>query len=757
MRVYNLDGEWELSFREQDGENKDFTKVSAIVPGNTELDLSRAHFLPEDLYFGSNILECRKCEGYEWIYERTFEAKDTDGKYELRFEGVDCFADYYLNGEKIGASDNALIPHSFDVSGKIQRLNTLTVHIRSAYYEAFLHPSPELVSYSSEWQQPESRSVRKPPHCYGWDIMPRALSAGIWRSVGLIKHDECEISDFFVEEKLVSEGNSAFSVSVTTTIPPKFFLDADQPVVLTVSAACRDSHTEKSRVMRFCTETLEMGLSKTYPWWPYGYGNADLYDFTLTMTKGETLLCEKTFRHGLRTVKLDRTDSTDGVHGKFRFIVNGVEIYCTGSNWVPLDAFHSRDAQRYEKALSLFSDCGCNILRCWGGNVYEDDRFFELCDEYGIMVWQDFSMACNFYPQDKWFLETIEKEAKTIVRKLRNHCCIILWAGDNECDENALAKGVRPSDNLITRKILPEVVKYNDPTRPYLACSPYISDEVFDESLRQGRSLSYTSPENHLWGPRDYYKGPFYNNAICCFTSETGYHGCPSEKSIRRFISPDKVFPYFDNDEWTLHSTDMNGNDGRVMLMHKQIKQLFGEVPENLADYSLASQISQAEAKKFFIERMRCRRPYTSGIIWWNMLDGWPQMSDAVVDYYFEKKLAYEYIKTSQAPFSIMITEIESWNVKVLAMNSTRKDISGSFTVTDTQSGETAASGEFCCQANSNAVLSSFPVMYSEKKLFLINWRLSDGSAGKNHYIAGYPAFDFEEYKNKWLPLILGN
>lgn len=765
MKTQSLNGKWELFYAVQgkysiddyaDFSKYDISSVPCTVPGNVELDLSKAGLLPKDLFFGKNILEAEKCEGYEWWYRTSFSASDDYiyGDTELKFESVDCFGDYYLNGKLLGTSENALIPHSFDVSGLLLAENELIVHIRSAFLESFKYEKPQTISESS-WQNKESRCIRKPPHCYGWDIMPRALSAGLWRGVSLILHDNAEIAGLFIYEREVNENMCHIVIDVDTTVNPEEFLDRNDRVKLTVKGVCRDSSFEKTIDMKYRNAVTEIWVSKPHLWWPYGYGSPDLYDFTITVSHGEKVLCEKKLRHGLRSVRLDRTDSTDGVNGKFRFIVNGVEIYCTGSNWVPLDAYHSRDAAKYEKALSLFHDCGCNMVRCWGGNVYEDDRFFELCDEYGIMVWQDFGMACNFYPQEALFYDAIREEATYLVRKLRNYASLVLWAGDNECDEGALANMARPSDNRITREILPEVIKYNDFSRPYLASSPYISDSVFDDSIKQGRSLSYTSPENHLWGPRDYFKAPFYTNAISCFVSETGYHGCPSEKSIRKIISPDKVFPYFNNDEWILHSSDQNGNDSRVMLMHKQVLQLFGEVPTDLENYSLASQISQAEAKKFFIERMRSKRPYTSGILWWNMLDGWPQMSDAVVDYFFEKKLAYGYIKTAQAPFSIMISEIEAWKVKVIASNCTRKTISGEYRVCDADDGKIYAEGKFGCRENSNIVLSSFPVMYSDKKLFLIKWKTDDGNTGKNHYLAGYPAFDFEKYKTDWLPKIL--
>ena len=188
--------------------------------------------------------------------------------------------------------------------------------------------------------------------------------------------------------------------------------------------------------------------------------------------------------------------------------------------------------------------------------------------------------------------------------------------------------------------------------------------------------------------------------------------------------------------------------------MNKQIIQLIGFLPDNLDDYVAISQFSQAEAKKFFVERMRLRRPHAAGIIWWNMLDGWPQISDAVVDFYFDKKLAYYWIKQSQQPFVIMLSEIDAWGSKVIASNCTLENKKGTFKIYDADTNEVAAQGEFDLDKNCNKVISKVPLFFSDHKLLIIEWTLEDGTHGTNHYVAGCPKFDFETIKNKWIPKI---
>jgi beta-mannosidase len=253
--------------------------------------------------------------------------------------------------------------------------------------------------------------------------------------------------------------------------------------------------------------------------------------------------------------------------------------------------------------------------------------------------------------------------------------------------------------------------------------------------------------EDHLWGPRDYFKSDFYLANKAHFVSETGYHGCPSLESIKKFITPEKVWPYTDNDEWILHSSDQRGNPSRVMLMEKQVRQLFGEIPTDPEDYILASQISQAEAKKFFIEHMRVGRPNKTGIIWWNLLDGWPQMSDAVVDYYFTKKLAYHYIKRSQAPFVIAAGEISSWLLPIYACNDTLSEKTGHLKVKDAMTDEILYEGDFKAEVNTTTKLLDLPLYYSEKRVLIFEWK-TENENGFNHYFFGYPPISLKLYKS---------
>lgn len=767
MKSKSLNGTWTLYYAESgkyqidnytEFDKYEIPNIPATVPGNVELDLSKNGLITDDLFMGKNLLgDVRKIETWEWWYKTEFSSDDLDGKDVcLNFEAIDCYAEYYLNGEKIGESDNALIGHKFPVGGKLKENNTLIVHIRSTFLEEYKFDDPAVFMRMATTDHPANQIVsRRPPHSYSWDIMPRAVSAGIWRGVTLENHDEYEIVDVSFVQKFFSNGYVQLYANVQTNLPPCEFAYPKTLPVLTVTAKCKDSYTEAKHNMMFRSVGATFGLMNPYRWWPKNYGEPDMYDITITITDGDDghLLCEKTVKYGIRKLELLCADTTDDGDGRFAFKINDVEIYCQGTNWVPLSPYHSMDAERYERVLELVDDCGCNIIRCWGGNVYEDTYFYNYCDEHGIMVWQDFTMACNYYPQEEWFYEKMRQEATYIVRKHRNHPCIVLWAGDNENDQALDATGINPNFNRITRDVLREVVEVSDPTTPYLASSPFYSEKAFRKIGREYTKVYDVLPEIHVWGSRDYYKAPFYTKQTASFISESGYHGAPSAESIKKFINPDKLYPNT-NDEWYFHSTHNMLQDSRISMMNKQIVQLIGFLPDNLDDFVVISQFSQAEAKKYFVERMRLRRPHSSGIIWWNMIDGWPYVSDAVVDFYFDKKLAYYWLKQCQQPFCIMMDEINSWGSTVYASNCTLENKSGTYRIYDAETNETVANGKFSIGANENAEIGKVNVFFSEQRLFIIEWTLDDGKVGTNHYVAGYPGFDFEKIKNAWIPKI---
>lgn len=733
-----------------------YDEIDAIIPGNLEIDLERAGKI-DNPFFADNHYS-RRCEYLHCIYTKEFVYDGSMQNPELVFEGIDTIADIYLNNTLIGSTDNMLIAHHIEPSkALVVGTNIITVHIKPAVIEARKY-EPTVWENAAK-DNYESLHIRKASHMYSWDIMPRMVSAGIWKSVYLKERKRDRITEFYgytlkadpVEKK--AELHFLFDTVLSA--------DECMDYSLVICGECGDStFTFKTKLRHtYGHYTIEVDNAKL--WWPRFNGEQNLYQVKASLIKDDTVLDEYNTKMGIRTVKLNRTSVVSENGSEFCFIVNGKRIFAMGSNWVPVDALHSRDVERLPEILPMLTDINCNIIRMWGGNVYENDMLYDFCDENGIMIWQDFAMACALYPQERVFQDKLYKEAVWVIKHYRQHPSIVLWAGDNENDlirrgDWGEVIGSNPNENVLTRKVLFDAVRIHDNTRPYIPSSPYVDEEAYIT----GKSLS----EDHLWGPRDYFKGPFYTSSVCHFASETGYYGCPSPKSIRKFIPEDYVWTTtsaddwegIENKMWLAHSTSMESADDvnntcrtnayRIRMMYNHVTTLFGDtVPCTLDDFAKASQISQAEGKKYFIERFRINKGEKSGIIWWNLIDGWPQFSDAVVDYYFTKKLAYHYIKRSQNPICLMFDEPKNNIISLYAVNEFSRDEQISYTITDLTEGKLVGEGLVMAKASSSACVFSMSIEPEEKHFYLIEWEIN-GKKYSNHFMTNIRDINYPEY-----------
>jgi beta-mannosidase len=791
MTTLSLDGDWTLvhfpeckhgNVNPDQVESLGETLYPAQVPGNVELDLVHAGALPEPFY-AQNLRLLRPLETHEWWYLRDFDAPPgpPTTRWALVFEGLDTLATVWLNGQQVGTSANMLVQQRFEVTGALRpdQRNRLVIRLGSAINHARQYSYD--ASVMSWEQREEGLYLRKAPHVWGWDILPRAVSAGIWRPVRLESIPETTIEQIYYYTAEAQPPQNGLPGRALLGVRFQFRTPEPQldGFAMRFQGVCDDHRFEYEWPVEFVAGGCTIPISGARLWWPKGYGEANLYTVTAQLLHHGSVAAERTDRIGLRQLALERTelagrsilqepsgaerariDSIPDPQSHFLFRVNGEPIQARGTNWVPLDAFHSRDAQRVDTAVGLADELGCNIIRCWGGNVYESQRFFDLCDEKGILVWQDFAFACCRYPQSAEFLDRVRAEAEQVTCQLRNHASLAVWCGDNEIDMVYLLTRLSPEQNRLTREVIPNVLNRLDPFRHYVPSSPYVPPAVFDhpDPLR-------ATPEQHLWGPRGYYKSPFYLQHSAHFIGEMGYHGCPNVESIRKFISPENVWPqregsqppWQNNEEWRYHDVSHWGhkaiNRDRIQLMANQIKEVFGCIPEELELFALASQISQAEAKKFFIESTRGRKWATSGVIWWNVLDGWPQFSDAVVDYYFSKKLAYHYIRRSQLPVLMMLGEPGSGKyLPVIACNDTRQPADVRYRVWDATSGETVSQGEIHLPPNQNWQVGRIRTFASDQRLYLMEWETAGKRLG-NHYVSGQPPFGLERYL-AWLPAI---
>ena len=728
-----------------------FPVIPAEIPGNIEQDLERAGILQE-IFFGVNVMAVQSYESYHFFYCRSFCYSEVPApELFLCFEGIDTVADIYLNGKKIGCCSNMLIPHEFPALGLVQGDNDLVVHIKPCMLESRNYPLT-VRELGNDRYIAGSLAIRKAPHSYGWDIAPRLLLGGIWKGVSIIQKQDDAIESLYLYTTALSDsGNATVSAFFELTVGQ----DEIRDYTLNIEGRCQESSFAVECPLWHTSGTIRgIVIPNAKRWEPKFYGDPNLYDVTARLYYQGVLCAEKRLRFGVRVVALTRSSTTtaDG-EGEFCFYVNHHKVFLLGTNWVPLDALHARDADRLPMALTLLKEIGCNAVRCWGGNVYESDAFYDFCDENGILVWQDFAMACAIYPQDERFQRMLVAEAENVVKRLRGHASLLVWAGDNECDQVCLwtNQSMRdPNENILTRKVLPDVLHRLDPTRPYLPSSPYVDKTAF----QTGAPL----PEDHTWGPRDYFKGEYYKNTACHFASEAGYHGCPSPQSLKRFLAPDELWPICEETTgdpkpgWLAHAVSPELNPAlslygyRIPLMMGHVKTLFGKEMANLHDFALASQISQGEAMKYLIERYRITKWRRTGIIWWNLIDCWPQISDAVVDYYGVKKVAYHYIRRVQQPVCLSFDEPDgNGRLALYCLNDTQQSVSVDYTVTDLASGKAVLQGVAEAGANESARVCMLPLNDIGPHYYLITW--SDGQMSAcNHYVTGMPGLDFATY-----------
>ena len=764
----SLNGEWRLDYFPQpdDGAVREVATVpaeakmvKATVPGNCELDLVNAGVLPPP-EIGLNVLKLRPYEGYQWLYSKTFAKPDIAAgqRAMLVFEGIDTLADVFLNGEKIGETDNMLIAHSFDVTKLLKDgENTLQVLIRSVMCEA-QHTTIGELGWSMGDALADAEPFRKAGHMGGWDIFPRAFVSGLWRGVRLEVQNPVRIDQTAWIVKSLDVAGKRADVLVTCRVQAPFRRLGNATIRYAVSRGGKVV-AERTRRLDTYHNIAQFGVSGIELWWPKGMGEPALYDTTIEIADdGGVVLARRSEKIGFRTIKLERDDVYGAERpGQFLFRVNGEPCYVRGSNWVPLDAFHGRDGQFMQSTLALFDDLNCNMIRVWGGGVYEPDEFFDFCDVHGIMVWQDFMTGCSVFPQNDDYAKATEREVLAVVLKYRNRASLVLWSGNNENDEafrwklGGLARD--PNRDRNSRMTIANVLLEFDVTRPYLPSSPYRSPDVV-------KGIAKPS-EDHLWGARAYYKTPYYTNSPCWFASEMGYHGMPNRELLERMMTKGCVYPWkgthakFEkdhrklewNDEWLLKASNpLLRRDSGLMrrndLMTNQIRIMFGGVDTDFDTFIAQSQTVQAEAMKTFCELFRSRK-FTrfNGLIWWNVRDGWPQLSDAVVDYYGGKKQAYYALKNAQRNQIVCVVDDHTaW-----AVNDALHSVKGAAKFSDAETGKVLLdAGGFEIPANGKVALGKVP--FSGQGVILIEATL-DGKSFKNHYLYGEPPFDWSRVR----------
>jgi len=630
----------------------------AEVPGVVHLDLLRKGKMA-DPFYGLKEKDAQWVEEKEWWYKNDFSLDEFESKWkkkkkiELVFEGLDTFATLYLNGEKIGQVDNMFIAHRFDVTDKIREKNVLLVKFSPAVSVLKRMQTKEGPLQAAF--EPTRVYGRKAQYCFGWDWGPHLVGVGIWRKVYLFGYDETHLNWVGVESTL-SEGKA--KVKMDMEISSGVDEEKMGKAVVYLDGKCVRKETLK---VGFPLSRHSVSLEVENPrlWYPRGYGEQYLYRLRVELfNEKEELMDVFEDRVGIRTVKLIQEE--DGEGKSFYFEINGIPVFCKGANWIPADSFLPRlDKARYASLTHLASQCGINMFRIWGGGIYEDEEFYRLCDEEGIMVWQDFMFACGEYPEEDWFLEKVKKEAVCVVKSLKNHPCIVLWCGNNE-NHWIYGKKGGLKGRTIYHDILPSVCEQIDPTCPYWPSSPYGGKDPNAEE----------EGDRHNWYVWSAWQDiELYNKDKGRFLSEFGFQAPPVMDTIKRFCPLGELR---ENSPSMEHHNKQDDGPARLV----RYLRAYMPWPSGFEEYLRYTQLNQAYALRMMIERCRRRKFKCGGVLFWQFNDCWPAISWSVVDYYLKPKPAYYAVKRAFEPILISLAKEEE-NIEVWICNDTLREIRG--------------------------------------------------------------------------------
>lgn len=707
--------------------------ISAVVPGNVELDYMAAGLLP-DVFYSDNAKLAEALERKDFWYVRSFHLEYLPAENAvLCFDGVDTIAEYFLNGILIGASDNALISHEFPVRDALRTgENTLAVRIRSVTeYARQFDIKPYNVAFPGCY---ENLHIRKSAINFGWDISPRLLTAGIWKDVRLELREATRIKDVYLATASVYDDVAVLVLSCNTAQSDSVLGKCS----LQIHGECGDSTFEYAYPLPHLGTTVYPYVHAPKLWWPNGMGAQNLYDVSVRILCEGSVLAEKKLRFGIRTVELKYGEATDE-NGNFAVFVNRQLCRCRGANHVPVSLLYSQAEAKYEEVVRTFRDSNSNMIRVWGGGIYEGDRFFDLCDEQGILIWQDMMLSCHAYPMERDFCDAIYRECEAVAMRLRNHPSLAFWCGGNETDWSYVCVGLNPNDDPISRQVIPNALKRSDPYRGYLPSTPYFSEEFYKKhggrfylDLNEIENERKGLPEEHYWWHRNDFLA--VREQSHRFISEIGCSGAPPRSSADRCLPAGWSFD--NDDDWKYHSWPTEGS------CDTGYRYLFDGVPEDDNAKLLASQYYQAEAYKFITELCRMRKE-NNGILIWTMRENWPSFSSAVVDYYGRRKPAFDALRASYEPLQCMI-DVSKGKAKCFLVNDTCKAQKVTVRIAD-ESGSELYHQEVAVQKDELVrLLTELPL--AETKLFLTEMKTEQENTVCNYRYAYTDKISFQTY-----------
>ena len=648
-------------------DNWEFKKVRdtlwnlATVPGNIHSDLLENKLI-EHPFIGNNEEKLQWISKTDWDYKTTFlvDRKTLQKRHiELSFEGLDTYASVFLNDSLILKTNNAFREFQVEVKSILKAENELRIVFENTSI------SEDKEKNSLKYTLPEGNRIftRKAQFQYGWDWGPKLNTSGIWRPIKLTAWNDYKIENINIIQNTLTDSIASLIVEIADSNFSKDVLNYE----VYINDTLQFQKPEKPEI--------PITIKNPKRWWPHNLGEPYLYDIKVVVRNGKTILDSVLVKKGLRTI--DLITEKDSIGESFYFKVNDVPVYAKGANYIPQNSMQNQVTNaHYEKLLNDVVDANMNMLRVWGGGIYENDIFYDLCDEKGILVWQDFMFACAMYPGDQAFLENVQEEATQNVKRLRNHASIALWCGNNENAEGWNRWGWQADRSEHEKEeIWSYYLKVFDSILPNTV-DKLTDTDYWESSPKYGRGnpkYKFEGDAHDWWIWHDAYPFEHLEENVPRFMSEFGFQSFPSYEAIKYINQSDLI--------------DISANSFQSHQKHSRGFQLMREymerdfpVPEKAEDYVYMSQLLQAYGITKGIEAQRRAKPYNMGTLYWQLNDCWPVVSWSSIDF-FGKWKALHYKAKHSFEDVLVSSKVENNILRTYVINDDFESHSGELSV----------------------------------------------------------------------------
>ncbi len=623
--------------------------LAATVPGCVHTDLLDNKRI-EDPFYRDNEKNLQWIGKTDWEYQAVFIVSAETLKrqnLEIVFQGLDTYANVFLNDKAILTADNMFRTWRVDVKNALKPgENVLRIRFRSPINEIL--PLMKKLDYElpavNDQGEKTSPYTRKAPYQYGWDWGPRFVTSGVWKPVNLVAWDNARIEDLQIKQNKLTKETADLSaiVEVVASTATDATIEIENTNDKKIVAAKQVKLTNGVNKI-----ALDFSLVDPKLWYPIGLGEQSLYTFKAKISVNKKALDTQTKRTGLRSLELRQKPDQYGI--SFEFVINGIPVFGRGANWIPADIFPTRvTKEKYKTLLTSLKDANMNMLRVWGGGIYEDDYYYDLADEMGILVWQDFMFACSMYPGDKAFLDNVRQEAIDNVKRLRNHPSIVIWVGNNEIEtawahwgwKDRLPNHIWDDYLKLFVRLLPQVLDEYDTSRPYWQSSPSSNFQADSDSQRIG-DVHYWE----VWHAEKPYRE--YEKQFPRFMSEYGFQSFPEFETVKTYTTEEDRAS-IETPVMLAHQRHPRGNQLVKEYMLREYDQ-----PKDFESFLYVSQVLQAEGIKIGAEHFRRIMPRNMGSLYWQANDCWQVASWSGMDYFGRWKALMYYTRRFYAPMLV--------------------------------------------------------------------------------------------------------